>query len=269
MTMQDVGFIGLGDQGGPMADRIHAAGMPLTVWARRPEVLEPYVAKGATAAASIAELGVRCGHVGVCVVADADVLAVCDELISAMARGSRIAVHATVLPETVIEVARRAETHGIDVIDAPVSGMRAGAEAGTLAVMCGGSRQAFAAARPVFETFGKTIVLLGAVGCGQQAKVIINAMAAANLGVAHTALGLADTLDLDRAAFVELASQSGGRSFAFDVRARLASPDDFAHNAALLVKDLKILSTIAPDDRAVQIFMNAADDFLRAATAQQ
>ena len=100
------GFIGVGSQGGPMAHRIVDAGMPLVVWARRPEALAAYVAKGATAAATVAELGAACDHVGVCVVNDADVVQICDQLIPAMRPGSRIAIHSTVLPETCAELAR-------------------------------------------------------------------------------------------------------------------------------------------------------------------
>lgn len=267
MTSPRIGFIGLGDQGAPMAHRILGAGMPLVVWARRPEVLEPYVANGASAAESVAELGTACDLVGICVVNDGDVFTVCDQLIPAMKPGSRIAIHSTVLPETVTEVARRCEERGIGLIDAPVSGMRAGAEAGTLTVMCGGTQADFDAALPVFQTFGKTIILLGPVGSGQRAKVIVNSMAGAHLGVAMAALDVAAKLGLERAPFVELASQSGSRSFAFELFARLGSPKDFRHNAALLVKDMKLMQKVLPDDRDVDVFTNAAAGFLSAATA--
>jgi 3-hydroxyisobutyrate dehydrogenase len=266
MTSVRVGFIGLGDQGAPMADRILAAGMPLTVWARRPEVREAYVAKGAAAASSVAELGAVSDHVGICVVNDADVFSVTDQLIPAMAPGSRIAIHATVLPETVVELGRQCDARGIHLIDAPVSGMRAGAVAGTLTVMCGATQHAFDAALPVFQTFGKAIVLLGPVGSGQRAKVVVNAMAGAHLGIAMASLEVAAALGLERGPFVELATQSGGRSFAFEVFARLPSPTDFKHNAALLIKDMKLLSAVLPDDPNVSIFTKAADQFLRAAT---
>ena len=73
MSKQVVGFIGLGSQGGPMAERIGAAGYDLRLWARRPEALEPYVANGATAMDSVADLGAACSHVGICVVDDAGV----------------------------------------------------------------------------------------------------------------------------------------------------------------------------------------------------
>ena len=112
-----IGFIGVGSQGGPMAHRIVDAGMPLVVWARRPEVLEAYTAKGATAAASVAELGAQCDHVGICVVDDADVFAITDQLIPAMQAGSRIAVHSTVLPESVVALERQCAARGVGLVE--------------------------------------------------------------------------------------------------------------------------------------------------------
>ena len=103
-----VGFIGLGDQGGPMAHRMIKAGHPVVVWARRAEVMAPYTAAGALAASSIADLGARCDFVGICVVDDAGVNQVCGELIPAMRRGSCIAIHSTILPDTCKALAEQA-----------------------------------------------------------------------------------------------------------------------------------------------------------------
>ena len=91
------GFIGLGSQGGPMAERMLAGGFPLAVWARRPEALAPFLDKGATAAASVADLAASCDHIGLCVVDDAGVAQICDELIPAMRPGSLLAIHSTCL----------------------------------------------------------------------------------------------------------------------------------------------------------------------------
>ena len=90
--MTQVGFIGLGSQGGPMARRIVERGFPLMLWARRPESLAPFADTSAQMATSIAALGAACDHVGVCVVDDAGVQAVCDDLIPAMKPGSRIEI---------------------------------------------------------------------------------------------------------------------------------------------------------------------------------
>src|SRR5262249_27064473 len=150
--MTPVGFIGLGSQGGPMARRIVESGFPLLLWARRPDALMPFKDTLAQVVGSVAELGAGAEHVGVCVVDDAGVRQVCAELIPAMRAGSRLAIHSTVHPNTVIELAKDAAARGISLIDAPVSGGGPGATARTLTVMMGGDEQAIAAARPIFET---------------------------------------------------------------------------------------------------------------------
>lgn len=244
---QKIGFIGVGSQGAPMAHRIHDQGMPLVVWARRPEATEPYRVKGAGVAASVAELGAQCEHVGICVVNDADVLQITDQLIPAMAPGGRIAIHSTVLPETVARLEAQCDARGLALIDAPVSGGSPAAEAGVLTVMCGGRQEAFDAALPVFRTFGKLIVLLGPAGAGQRAKIVNNAMLSANMGVAMAAIEAATALGIDRAAFVELINASSGRSFGFEVFARLPSPAAFATGAPMLLKDINLLKAVLPD----------------------
>lgn len=261
-----VGFIGLGSQGGPMAHRIVDAGLPLVVWARRPEVLEAYTAKGATAAASVTELGAQCDHVGVCVVTDADVFAIAEQLIPAMKAGSRLAIHSTILPESAIELERHCGALGIQLIDAPVSGGQPAAEAGVLTLMCGGRAEAFEAALPVFRTFGKLIVRLGEAGAGQRAKLINNAMLSANMGVAMAALDVGETFGIDRAALIELIKESSGRSFGFEVFSRLPSPAAFGHGAAMLDKDIKLLKAVLPDDEGAEALRAAAERFLSAAT---
>src|ERR1043166_7991543 len=105
MSKPTIGFIGLGSQGGPMARRIVEAGYPLMLWARRKESLERYADTAAHMAGSVAELGAACDLVGVCVVDDAGVQAVCNELIPAMKPGSRIAVHSTILPDNCVALA--------------------------------------------------------------------------------------------------------------------------------------------------------------------
>ena len=119
------GFIGLGSQGGPMARRIAEAGLPLTLWARRPESVAPYADTAAVVAASPAALGAASDVVGVCVVADADVEAVLlgpDGVLAGMAPGGVVAVHSTIRPDTCRRLAERAAERGVALVDAPVSG---------------------------------------------------------------------------------------------------------------------------------------------------
>ena len=168
------------------------------------------------------------------------------------ARAAVIAIHSTILPESCVALAAQCAARGIALIDAPVSGGAIGAAAGTLTVMCGGSQQAFDAAKPVFESFGKLIVLLGDVGAGQRAKLVNNALMAANMGLAHAALGAGAALGIEREALVELIRQSSGRSFGFEVYARLPSPAAFSHGAPLLVKDVNLLKSVLPDEQGAE-----------------
>jgi len=260
--MLKVGFIGLGSQGAPMARRIVESGYPLVLWARRTEALVPFTDTSAEIAPSIAELGACCEHVGVCVVDDAGTEQVCDELIAAMAPGTRIAIHSTVHPNTVVALARQADARGIAIIDAPVSGGGPAAAAGKLTVMMGGDEGVIAAARPVFETFGGLIVRMGDIGAGQKAKLVNNALMAAHVAMAHYGLAAGAALDLDRVALCDLVKASSGRSYGFEVYARLPSPDAFAHGAKLLAKDVRLLGQVLSADPSFSAFRDLALPFL-------
>jgi len=256
------GFIGLGSQGAPMAQRMLAAGFPLTIWARRAASLAPLLAQGATAAETIAALGARCDHVGICVVDDAGVAEICAQLIPAMAPGSLLAIHATILPASCIDLAASCAARSIEFIDAPVSGGGAAAAAGTLTTMCGGTQAAFEQAKPVLESFAGLCIRLGAAGAGQQAKLVNNALMAAHMGLAHAALAAGDALGIDRPALAKLIKASSGRSYGFEVYARLPSPAAFAHGAALLAKDVKLLSNTLAAHPGAQALRAASALFL-------
>ncbi len=260
------GFIGLGQQGGPMAERMHAAGYPLIVWARRATALRPFVAAGAAAAISIADLAANADHIGICVIDDDGVAQICDELIPQMRPGSLLAIHSTILPESCKALAQQCAQAGVAFLDAPVSGGGGAAANCALTVMCGGSEAAFAQAKPVFGSFARTIIHLGAAGSGQQAKIVNNALMAANMGLAHAALGAGVERGIDRTALAELIKASSGRSFGFEVYARLPSPQAFAHGAPLLVKDVNLLSSILPESEDAITLRNTAAPFLEDAT---
>lgn len=264
-----IGFIGVGDQGGPMATRLIAAGHPTTLWARRAESLDPYRDTAAGFAASVADLGAASDLVGICVVDDAGVKAVCADLIPAMAPGGIIAIHSTVNPDTCIALAAEATARGLSLIDAPVSGGRPVAEQGKLTVMIGGDEAAVATASPIFEAFAALILHLGPVGAGQNAKLINNTLLAAHLAVADHGLNAAATLGLDRAAFVDLIKASSGRSFGFEVRARMPAPTSFAHGGALLQKDVRLLGEAMPGDADAATLADLANPFLSLTTAKQ
>lgn len=264
------GFIGLGSQGAPMAQRMIDAGLPVVLWARRQQSLDQYRETPAQFAASVAELAAQVEYVGVCVVNDADVMQVCHELIPAMHPGAQIVIHSTVHPRTCRALAQEASARGLSLIDAPVSGGAPAAEAGALTVMVGGSVEAFKAAKPVLETFGRLIVHLGDIGAGQHAKLVNNALLAANISVAHHALMVGIDLGIPREALVQLLLASSGRSFGLNVCARMASPTNFEHGAALLEKDVRLLGEVlGTGDPAFARLRDAAVPFLNLASADK
>lgn len=260
------GFIGLGSQGAPMARRMVDAGYETYLWARREASLDPYRHTAAKFAASVEELGRVADHVGLCVVNDNDVREMADRLLPQMRAGSILAIHSTIHPDTCRAIATEAARRGIHVLDAPVSGGSPAAEAGELTVMAGGDAEVLARARPVFETFGALIVHLGDVGAGQYVKLINNSLFVANLGLADAALAAADALGIDRSSFIDLLKASSGRSFAFDVRARMESPAGFRHGGALLRKDIGLLGEVLGTGHpAAERLGHAAEGFLQAA----
>jgi 3-hydroxyisobutyrate dehydrogenase len=266
--MTVVGFVGLGSQGGPMARRIVESGYPLVLWARRTDSLRPFKDTSAQTVGSIAELGARADHVGVCVVDDAGVKQVCGELIPAMRRGSRIAIHSTVHPDTVVEIAKLASVRGIAVLDAPVSGGGPAAASRTLTVIVGGDEEVVAAARQIFEAFAGLIVHMGSVGAGQMTKLVNNALMAAHVAMAHHAVAVGAALGLEPAALCEVVKVSSGRSYGFEVYSRLPSPAAFAHGAKLLAKDVRLLGEMAGANPSFAPFREIVAPFLAIAQGQ-
>jgi 3-hydroxyisobutyrate dehydrogenase len=211
-----VGFIGVGNQGAPIAMRILQAGHPLTVWARRPEALADFRAAGADVATSIADLAASCPMVAICVTTDADVLEVTlaeGGLLPSMTAGSTLAVHSTTHPDIIKRVAAAGAERGIAVLDAPVSGGNAAAEAGTLAVLVGGDPETAERWRPVLATYSASAERLGDIGAGQLAKLVNNALSAISLATAIQALDSAEAQGLDRTAMHRAMLASSGESF--------------------------------------------------------
>jgi 3-hydroxyisobutyrate dehydrogenase len=263
------GFIGLGSQGGPMARRIVDAGFDLVLWARRPESLEPYRDTAASVAESVADLGGQVDYCGVCVVDDDGVTEVVEQLLTSMQPGSVIVIHSTVTPKLCIKLAARAAQVGVDLLDAPVSGGGPGAAAGTLTVMIGGKKAVAERVQVVLDTFAGAVSYLGGVGAGQYAKLVNNTMMAANLATANHAIVVAAELGIELDAFKELVKQSSGRSFAFDVRARMSAPKDFAHGAKLLAKDVALLGdALADDSQSYEAIAAMAKTFLDVALGE-
>jgi len=208
-----VGIVGLGDQGRPIAQRVMAAGHALRFFARRADVRDEFVARGAQPC-TVVELGRDSEVVLVVVVDDAQVRDVVVEqgLLGAMRPGSTLVIHSTVHPATCVDLARLAAASGVQLLDAPVSGGRDRSYAGDLTLLVGGDAAALKAARPVLEAYGSTLVHMGGVGSGQTAKLLNNYFYAAHLATAAKAVELVHALGIDVGAAAQALPRCSGAS---------------------------------------------------------
>jgi 3-hydroxyisobutyrate dehydrogenase-like beta-hydroxyacid dehydrogenase len=243
-----VGFIGLGDMGGALATRIIGAGFRTVLWARRQEALTSFAGPGVETARTPAELAAGADMIGICVWDDQavrDVMYGADGVLAGCRPGTVIAIHSTVHPDTCQELADSAAKRGVVVVDAPVSGGRQVALTGKLVVAVGADEDIFDRCLPVLASFGDPVIHLGQVGAGQFAKLLNNALLAANLVVANDALSLAPSLGLQPDALVRVLQHGSGRSFALDVT--IASRNSAAvreQTATSLGKDIGCLKTV-------------------------
>ena len=194
------------------------------------------------------ELGAASDVVGVCVLADDDVRSVVlgeSGLLAGMEPGSILAIHSTVRPSTVLELAAPAAEQGVRLLDAPVSGGSPRATIGELLVMVGGDASALAEASPVFETFASSIIHLGELGTGLIAKSINNTLMTATLGLDALAAELGVELGLDRAALLEVLSKGSAANFSLSIYAHLAGGLSEFSAGALLRKDLDIMEALS------------------------
>jgi 3-hydroxyisobutyrate dehydrogenase-like beta-hydroxyacid dehydrogenase len=245
-----VGFIGLGDQGGPMARRIVDAGIATTLWARREATLVPYRDTNAAYAGSPAELAAASDLIAICVFDDAgvdDVVYRDQGVFAGISRGATIVIHSTVHPTTIHRLAEDASKRGVRLLDAPVSGGGAVAAAGKLLVIVGGDAGVYEECVPVFATFGNPVVHIGPVGSGQLAKLVNNVLFAANLRLANDALSLGRQFELDPARLAQVLQSGSGANYGVGVLANAGgSLEPFADRAGpLLHKDVGIVDTVA------------------------
>jgi len=169
----NIGFIGLGLMGRPLALHLARAGHSLHLWARRPASLEPFGDVNARCHESPAEV-TRHAEIVFTMVADApDVRQVClgeSGLAAGAKEGSIIVDMSTINPNAAREIGAALEARGIDFLDAPVSGGEIGAINASLTIMVGGKTEVFEQVKPLFEKMGKSITLIGGIGAGQVAK---------------------------------------------------------------------------------------------------
>lgn len=169
-----VAFLGLGAMGLPMAEHVLAAGFPLTVWNRTAAKADGLVAAGAVFAATPRDAAHGAEVVLTCLPTQdevRDVLQRADGLLAGFARGAAFVDTSTIDPSASQQLIAQCATHGVDMIEAPLSGGTIGAKAGTLTMMIGGSATVLERVRPVLESMAKNIFHVGGPGMGQTLKL--------------------------------------------------------------------------------------------------
>ncbi|MCD9033417.1 3-hydroxyisobutyrate dehydrogenase [Luteimonas sp. Y-2-2-4F] len=223
--MQRIAFIGLGHMGGPMAANLARAGHAVRAFDLDAGAVAAAVAAGAQAAASAAEA-----------VADAEVVISMlpasrhveglylggdalgeDGLLAAIPAGALVVDCSTIAPASARKVAEAAAARGLAMLDAPVSGGTAGAQAGTLTFIVGGEAAALERARPVLQAMGRNVFHMGDAGAGQVAKLCNNMALGVIMAATGEALALGAAHGLDAKALSAMMAVSTGRSWATEV----------------------------------------------------
>lgn len=252
--MTTLAFIGLGNMGGPMAVNLAKAGYSVTAFDLSTAAVEKAVAGGCTAAASVAEAVAGADGVVTMLPAGQHVRAVYGEVIPLLKAGAVLIDCSTVDVDSARAVAAQAEQAGVKMVDAPVSGGVAGAEGATLTFMVGGPEDSFAAAKPILEAMGKTIVHAGGAGNGQAAKICNNMLLGISMiGVAE-AFMLAKRLGLDAQKLFDISSKASGQCWSMTSYCPVPGPvptspanRDYAPGFAvdMMLKDLKLAQEAA------------------------
>jgi 3-hydroxyisobutyrate dehydrogenase len=248
VTTSKVGFVGLGAMGRGMARNLHKAGLLHAVWNRTPATAAEIAAElGVVASANLPALARACDVVITCVSADDDVLEVVDGLLPGLRAGALVIDCSTVSADTAREAARRLAAHQVGFLDAPVSGGVEGARDGTLAIMVGGTPEAFAQGQPVLQAMGRAVTHLGPSGYGQAAKATNQILCAGAIQAVAEAMAFAKAHGLPLEQLIETLGKGAGSSWYFVNRAPNVVRDAFppGFRVRLHQKDLRICQDMA------------------------
>ena len=243
----NVSFLGLGVMGGAMARHLGKAGHRLTIYNRSPARAEAWQAANpglaARVASSPAEAAEGADAVISCVGNDddlADVVLSPTGAFATLKRGAVFIDHTTVSARIARQIAVEGRDKELLCVDAPVTGGQSGAEAGTLAIMCGGSEKAVEAARPILAAYAKRVVHVGRSGAGQTAKMANQMCIAGALAGLSEAIRFAQAARLDMDKVFDAISGGAAQSWQLDNRFHTMARDEFDFGFAVdwMRKDL-------------------------------
>ncbi|MEN6542912.1 3-hydroxyisobutyrate dehydrogenase [Parvibaculum sp.] len=250
--MAKIGFIGLGNMGGPMARNLVKAGHALKVFDLSAQAVAGLVEAGAEKAATAADAAKGVEFVVTMLPAGEHVRSVYlgeGGLIAAADKGTVFIDSSTIDVPSARDVIAAAERAGMSMLDAPVSGGVGGAEAGTLTFMVGGKEEAFARAKPIIEKMGKNIFHAGAAGNGQVAKVCNNMILGISMIAVSEAFALGEKLGLDAQKLFDISSTASGQCWSMTSYCPVPGPvptspanRDYkpGFTAGMMLKDLRL-----------------------------
>jgi 3-hydroxyisobutyrate dehydrogenase len=240
---EPVGFIGLGNMGMGMAGNLLKAGFPVIGFDVRKEALERIRGLGGKTAGSPLEVAQK-ARVSVLVLLNfsqiEEVVSGKQGLQDGLRAGDILIVSSTIAPSQIRNLGQKLEPNGIRVLDAPISGGKEGAEAGTLSIMVGGNKESYERCLPLLQAMGKNIYYMGGLGNGLSLKLVNNLLVAVNNLAVAEAVSLGKRAGLDPKMILEVIPKSAGDSWMFRNRAYRMVDRDFACRGELdiLVKDL-------------------------------
>jgi 3-hydroxyisobutyrate dehydrogenase len=255
--MAEIGFIGAGNMGGPMLANLVKAGHSVTAFDLSQAACDAAKEAGAAIAASHGDAAAGRDAVITMLPAGQHVREVYmgeGGVLARAAEGTLLIDCSTIDVTTAREVCAAAAAQGLEMLDAPVSGGTAGAAAGALTFMVGGTESAFARAGALLEPMAKTVVHAGPSGNGQTAKICNNMMLAAGMIVTSEAFALADRLGLERQTMFDIVSTATGQCWALTSYCPVPGPvpaspanRDYqpGFTAAMMDKDLKLAQQAA------------------------
>ena len=245
-----VAFLGLGIMGHAMATNLVRAGHDVTVWNRTPgkEV------EGARVAASPAEAAQGTEVVWLCVSDTAAVESILfgpNGVEHSLTEGMIISDSSTIAPAATRKFAERVAAKGVQYVDSPVTGSKAGAESGTLLFIVGGDEPAIEKLKPLYAAMGKKIFRMGETGKGQSAKLVMNLQIALIYEGFAEALTLAAKLGVDAGSLIHLVNASMVKSGVVEYKAPFVLNRDFAANfpLRLMRKDIRLALEAAKEAR--------------------
>ncbi len=243
-----IGFIGAGRMGGPIVERLIAAGNDVTVLTRGSETRSIAKTKGWKTSDTI-EHTVQSAELVVSIVLNDEqvqaALVGSGGALEAMAPGAILVQHTTCDPDTAVMVADAGAARGVHVLDAAVSGSPQDTAAGRLTLWVGGDECVLDSVRPVLESYGSPVMHVGPIGHGQRVKLVNNALFVAQIGLAVDAVRLAAAVGIGEAEILAAVQHGSGDSRALSSLAWIGVDAVGIRLAELMLKDVLVVRQIA------------------------